>query len=277
MITSIDSPINRNFILPINTERELKNYRVLLGEKGSKKKKQAVEKLKAEKLDMGKDGKTLWATSALQHLRALSNHKTALGILNELDLGVDYIPIITSEVYWGDVLEKAIPDLKIEEIILPVPECYFKFKYSDGKYYVVYLKQTSESEEIDFKPFRFYEPSLTTHSLYGNMTDDMILYVFYLLLSFEIKVSKLVASNATEICFQEDHPRRSIDPSVEYKLSPIRKTVGAESNNEGVGSKKKFHIRRAHWRTYESGKRIRIGWMFVGDISLGFVDKDYVV
>lgn len=278
MTLTINSKENLQFILPLTSDNEIKHCRVLIGEKGSKKKKSAIEKVKEYLYTVGSAGRALFATSTLQHLRALSSHEKAISVLKELDLDTDYLPIITTDVYWGDVLQKAIPDLKNEEVILPLPEFYLKFKYKDGKYYVVYIGQGNLTSGYVYKPLQDYVPNLSMHKEYGNMSDSMIDYVSYLLLAFEIKLANLVTKSGTNISFEEGLRDKLRDRSIEYRLTPaLRSSDSSSEQSTHLGKKVKFHFRRAHWRTYSDGKRIRIGWTFVGDIRLGFVDKDYVI
>lgn len=277
MIANLQSPENLHLLFPFHSEKEIKDYKLLLGEKGSKKKKIALEKFRADSSDLGKHGLILWSTTMLQRLRALSNHATALKIMKELDLEKDYIPVITSHASWGDVLQKAIPNLTVEEVVLPVPECFLKFKYIDGKYYVIYLKQETGDIALSYKPVEVYDDPVFRNSHYGVMTDAMFPFVLYLLLSFELNLTNVVSDSGKVISFSEGFENQMPVTSIEYRLLPVSKQRGSSSESTGIGSKKKFHIRRAHWRTYENGNRVRIGWMFVGDINLGFVDKDYMV
>lgn len=43
---------------------------------------------------------------------------------------------------------------------------------------------------------------------------------------------------------------------------------------EGIGTKRRLHFRRGHWRHYEE-RRTWIRWTLVGNPDLGFVDKQY--
>ncbi len=48
------------------------------------------------------------------------------------------------------------------------------------------------------------------------------------------------------------------------------------ANTGGLGTQRRLHFRRGHWRHYESHKTW-IKWMLVGNPELGFVDKHYAI
>lgn len=276
MITNINSPENLQLLVPFSSEKEIKDYKLLLGEKGAKKKKPIFDIFKEKALSINRhDDLVTWTTFNFQRFRALTSHSTALKLLKEIGVDKNYVPVIKTDLPWNNAFGKAIDDLSLSEVLLPVPECLLHFKYIDKKDYVAYLHQPTKESKIAYRILPHPDISDEEHKM---MMSGMGIFIAYILLSFELKLTALSSSKGENIVFDESNDKPRLNRDYEYKVLPIKQERKESSAaGRGTGSKKKFHIRRAHWRTYEDGKRIRIGWMFVGDINLGFVDKDYVV
>lgn len=57
----------------------------------------------------------------------------------------------------------------------------------------------------------------------------------------------------------------------------VRKNRGAHSSSKEYQGIVKCHLRAGHWRHLDDVRKIRIGWMLVGNPDLGFVSKHYLV
>lgn len=67
-------------------------------------------------------------------------------------------------------------------------------------------------------------------------------------------------------------------PTVKYtKVDLSAPVVSMRVNLGGTHASPRWHMRRGHWRTYKSGKRVWVEQMEVGDKSKGVIVKDYVI
>lgn len=276
MVIDNFADLNKTLITPFFNPSEMKMFKLLLSDKGAKKKKPGISYLRDVVSQLDGVELKMWVTGTLQKFRSLSDHASALKVLKEIGISTDYVPVIYVNEPWDQALQNVIKDVDIRDVMLPVPDCIMVLKHTDGVVYNVFLEQHGLEEQITIHLMSDDERSDDDANQILEALEPLITYS---LLSFEIKLSSLNNHAGKNIVHTEDKDNLlNIDKSCEYKLTPVHKTKSSESaESVPTGRKVKFHIRRAHWRTYEDGKRIRIGWMFVGDISLGFVDKDYVI
>lgn len=205
-----------------------------------------------------------------------SSNERAVFTLEKMGLTQYVVPNIYVQNDWYTPLHKVLGDVTLGDIVLPAPRIMVSMTIGQNVYTAVVSQATPETEVV-IDNFTYYDPvssevvpSHVTVDMQSKSVQEFIRYFCYAMIASEVNLAE-----------KRDTPRGAIGTSgsplsgYDYKIIAIKRSQGGHTEGTGTGSKKRFHFRRAHKRILGDGREIRIGWMFVGDIELGFVDKDY--
>jgi hypothetical protein len=94
-------------------------------------------------------------------------------------------------------------------------------------------------------------------------------------ISLDAEVATATAIRAPHL-LNEQRARRGLLPIFEHRVLSLAHKPQAMplAASEPTGRHPRAHLRRGHWRHYRTHKTW-IRWMLVGDLRLGFIDKDY--
>lgn len=260
-------------------------FDVLLGKHGSRLRESSGDALRKAILESSSFMAVLQVASVQRGLAQKSSDELATFTLTKLNLGEYLVPTINIKNDWYKALSKQIADVTLKDVMLPQPRCIIRMVH-DGIGYQAVVKQESPDHEIDTEFFTSApedESVPDDDDASDGRVDIFKRQLAYALLASEVDLAHSVSTRL------DKREEGAVLPSLPgkadlnayrgntYTIVALRKNKGCQSSGEGTGTRKRFHVRRAHFRTYENGKTVRINWMFVGDINLGFVDKDYEV
>ncbi len=158
------------------------------------------------------------------------------------------------------------------EIMLPSEKCAFEFRIADRTVIAVAL----QSDGAPPRGTAFYETKTGDWLGLGELTGTF----WY----GQIRAACIVldAEVATHTVTRAPHAlnakRIKAGKPALYDFHVIdldrRKHRAAPTDSLGIGSRKRLHFCRGHWRHYEASKTW-IRWCLKGNPDLGFVDKEY--
>lgn len=249
---------------------------VLLGNYGSKKRTIMANAVTATINSNDNFNRVLRVSILRKYMAEQSSNEKALFTLGKMGLSQYVVPNIYVQNDWYTPLHKVLGDVTLGDIVLPAPRMLISMTIGKNEYTGLVSQESPESEVV-IENFTYFNPQssevVPSHAnvdMHGEATKEFVRYFCYAMIASEVNLAE-----------KRDTPRGAIGVSgspvcgYDYKIVAIKRSRGGHTEGTGNGSKKRFHFRRAHKRILGDGREIRIGWMFVGDIELGFVDKDY--
>lgn len=280
-----------------NPEMKISNERmlnILLGKEGSAK-RQILSANIARTISSEAPGPSAYLKTVVLN-KALARHSSdelAAFTIDKMGIGKFLIPYLTIENDWHAVLADQIGEATLGDVLLPFKYCVVMAPVGDNeRTYTAIVSQNSPEEEIDINFFSVNSAKALEeggesfplageeHEVHYERFKKMLVYG---LLAAEVNLAETAPTRADKRSAGDYKPAlpSSVDPSAyrgnTYSIVQMKKSSGCNEATRTPGGKVRLHIRRAHWRTYADGKKVRINWMLVGDINLGFISKDYTV
>lgn len=268
---------------------------ILLGKEGSSKRQLLSSKVAQSISEVAPSPTAYLKTAVLcKALAAHSSDELSVFTIDKMGIGKFLIPYLTIENDWHAVLANQIGEATLDDVLLPFKHCIVSIAVGDNdkRVYKAIVRQNTPEEKIDIDFFAVHN---AISPIGGNedveLTDEE--HEFHYQRFKKLLVYGLLASevNLAENVSTRDDKRNADDykpalpgkvdtnayRGISHSIVQMRKSNGGNQSTHAPGGKKRLHIRRAHWRTYADGKKVRISWMLVGDINLGFISKDYAV
>lgn len=256
-----------------------KMLEILLGVHGSKKRTILAANV-TRGIKSGNEFERFLHVSIMRKMMAdMSSTAKATFTLEKMGLAEYIVPNIFIKNDWYTPLHKVLGDVTLSDIVLPAPRMLISMTIGENQYTTL-VSQDSPEEAVKIENFTYYNPVssevVPSHAIADGSSEavrEFINYFCYAMIASEVNLAekKEVDRSASGVS------TASAPSGYDYHVVAIKRSQGSNEGGTGTGSKKRFHFRRAHKRELADGRTIRIGWMFVGDIELGFVDKDYAL
>jgi hypothetical protein len=164
------------------------------------------------------------------------------------------------------------------EIVLPYKHCAFEFRISGHSVTVVAMQP--EGGEITAVGLIEFDGVWLVAGQDGRELASFR-YAWRQVRATCIALDAQVATHDVvrqPAALQQKRSRDGKPPMYDFHVVDLSKRHRAKSGygGGGEGSQKRLHLRRGHWRHYES-HRTWINWMLVGNPDLGFIDKHYLL
>lgn len=168
----------------------------------------------------------------------------------------------------------------IEDLIkLPYEICCFEFRFSGKTFIAIACEDESLAQGVKFT--LLVQCGSAWYCWSGEKKDDAVtVFAWKQIRAICIALDADVATHEVVRAphkLNEKRLKNGREPLSDYHVVDLAKRHRVANPPEGhIGSKKRLHFRRGHWRHYEEMK-VWVRWCLVGDPDLGFIHKSYTL